>query len=149
MQNWHYFMNVRLKIFLILFLKIKLNIMNAPKIVAFAAASLMLMTSCKQETAAAAGTETAQNQKAPAVKPEIASMHIEGMTCAIGCAKTIEEKLAETPGVQEAKVDFDKKEATVHFDADKLSEKDLTKLVESCADGKTYKVSNVKVDKKA
>lgn len=123
--------------------------MKAPKIVAVVATSLLLMTSCKQETAMAQGQETAQNEKTPVTKPETASMHIEGMTCAIGCAKTIEEKLAETPGVQEAKVDFDKKEATVHFDADKLSEKDLTKLVESCADGKTYKVSDVKVDKKA
>lgn len=123
--------------------------MNASKIVVFIAASLLLMTSCKQETAAAVETETAQNQKTPAGQPETVSMHIEGMTCAVGCAKTIEEKLAETPGVKEAKVDFDKKEATIHFDADKLSEKDITKLVESCADGKTYKVSNVKVDKKA
>jgi Cu+-exporting ATPase len=136
-------------IFNFVFEKIKQYLMNAPKIVAVLATSLLLMASCKQETASAPGSETAQNEKAPAVKPETASMHIEGMTCAIGCAKTIEEKLAETPGVQEAKVDFDKKEATVHFDADKLSEKDLTKLVESCADGKTYKVSNVKVEKKA
>ncbi|WP_052201443.1 heavy-metal-associated domain-containing protein [Flavobacterium psychrophilum] len=37
------------------------------------------------------------------------SFNIEGMTCAIGCAKTIENKLVSLDGVQKATVDFDKK----------------------------------------
>lgn len=145
LQNWHYFMKVRLKIILILFLSIDFKSMNASKIVAFFAGSLLLITSCKQESAASSGSETALNAKASVVKPTVASFQIEGMTCAIGCAKTIEKKLAETPGVQKAKVDFEKKQATVHFDADKLSTNQLKQFVESCADGKTYKVTAIKV----
>ena len=38
-----------------------------------------------------------------------AEFNIEGMTCAIGCAKTIEKKLAKMDGVKSAKVDFEKK----------------------------------------
>ena len=85
---------------------------------------------------------------AAATKPEVATFHVEGMTCAVGCAKTIEEKLAEMDGVQSAKVDFETKTATVNFDLDKLKSDDLVKAAESCADGKTYKVSDVKLGNK-
>jgi copper chaperone CopZ len=67
------------------------------------------------------------------------------MTCAVGCAKTIEKQLSEMDGVQNAKVDFDKKVATVNFDLDKLKSEDLVKAVESTGDGQTYKVSNIKL----
>lgn len=92
-----------------------------------------------------------QNKKeiAAVTNPETATFHVEGMTCAVGCAKTIEEKLAEMDGVQNAKVDFETKTATVNFDLDKLKSDDLVKAAESCADGKTYKVSDVKVGNKA
>ena len=83
-----------------------------------------------------------------ATKPATAQFHIEGMTCPEGCAKTIEKKLSEMEGVQNAKVDFDKKEATVNFDLDKLKADDLVKAVETTGDGKTYKVSAVKTEKK-
>jgi mercuric ion binding protein len=105
--------------------------------------------SCKNnETTVEKKTVVAQkNEKTPATKPEVATFHIEGMTCEIGCAKTIEEALNELDGVQEAKVDFEKKQATINFDLDKLSTADLVKTAEACADGKTYKVSDVKTGK--
>jgi copper chaperone CopZ len=62
------------------------------------------------------------------------------MTCAMGCAKTIEKKLADMEGVQKATVDFDKKEATVNFDAAILTPEKLYATVEATADGNTYKV---------
>ncbi|MEI7509872.1 MAG: heavy-metal-associated domain-containing protein [Flavobacterium sp.] len=91
---------------------------------------------------------SAHKEVAAAVKPETATFHIEGMTCPEGCAKTIEKKLSEMEGVQNAKVDFDKKEATVNFDLDKLNAADLVKAVETTGDGKTYKVSVVKTGNK-
>lgn len=78
--------------------------------------------------------------KAPAAKPETASFKIEGMTCAMGCAKTIENKLSKMDGVQKATVDFDKKEATVEFDAAVLTPEKLYTTVEATGDGATYKV---------
>lgn len=92
---------------------------------------------------------TTKKEIAAATKPETASFHIEGMTCAMGCAKTIEKKLADMDGVQSATVDFDAKTATVNFDLDKLKSEDLVKTTEACADGKTYKVSDVKLGNKA
>ncbi|MGL2962887.1 heavy-metal-associated domain-containing protein [Flavobacterium sp. RSB2_4_14] len=89
---------------------------------------------------------SAQEQKtnAVAVKPETASFKIEGMTCAMGCAKTIETKLSKMDGVQKAVVDFDKKEATVSFDASVLTSEKLIEAVETTGDGATYKVAGIK-----
>ena len=96
---------------------------------------------CKHHSAEAPKTEAKPAAKEIVVANlDSTRFHIEGMTCAIGCAKTIESKLNETPGVQNATVDFDKKEAAVSFDKTQQSKASLTKIVESCADGATYKV---------
>ena len=84
-----------------------------------------------------------------AVKPEIASFNIEGMTCAIGCAKTIESKLSKMDGIQKASVDFENKQATVEFDASVVTPEKLVEAVEGTGDGETYKVSNIKTKGKA
>jgi mercuric ion binding protein len=124
--------------------------MNFTKSIAMIALAGLLFVSCKkntEETTATASTETT----APKVKKEIAtanlqtaSFKVEGMTCAIGCAKTIESELSDLDGVQKATVDFDKKLATVTFDKTVQNPQSLTKVVEATADGKTYKVSNMK-----
>ncbi len=121
--------------------------MNFTKsLVTLGIASTMLF-SCK-DTASKPATDdnkeevTATEQKAPAIaaKPETASFKIEGMTCSMGCAKTIEKELANMNGVQKATVDFDKKEATVEFDAAVLTPEKLFATVEATGDGTTYKV---------
>lgn len=111
--------------------------------------SVIFFTSCKQTTnettteGAAANAVVASTEKAAAVKPETASFSIEGMSCAIGCAKTIEKELSGMEGVQKASVDFETKKATVEFDATVQTPESFVKTVEAAADGKTYKVSNV------
>jgi mercuric ion binding protein len=108
----------------------------------------VVFTGCKEtaksaEEAPAANEATAKTE-APAGKIETASFKIDGMTCAIGCAKTIETKLSGMEGVKNATVDFDNKTATVEYDAAKQSPEKLVETVEATADGKTYKVSDVK-----
>ena len=125
--------------------------MNFTKSIAIIVLSGLLFASCK-DNKTQVKTETASTEAtAPKVKKEIAaanlqkaSFNIEGMTCAVGCAKTIQEELTALDGVQEAKVDFDKKLATVSFDKTVQSPEGLTKVVEETGDGKTYKVSNMK-----
>ena len=106
----------------------------------------LLTVSCKKEAEA---KEVAVEKETAALKKEVviaaenvqtASFEIEGMTCAIGCAKTIEEELGALDGVQKATVDFDSKKATVVFDKTIQNQESLTKVVEATADGKTYKV---------
>ena len=48
------------------------------------------------------------------------------MTCAV-CPITVKKALEKVPGVTNAKVDFDKKTASVSFDPDKTSAATLTK----------------------
>jgi mercuric ion binding protein len=125
--------------------------MNFTKSIAIIVLSSLLFTSCK-DNKAESKTETASTETtAPKIKKEIAtanlqtaSFTVEGMTCAIGCAKTIQEELTNLDGVQTAKVDFDKKLATVTFDKTVQTPENLTKVVQATGDGKTYKVSNMK-----
>src|SRR6478752_8773196 len=125
--------------------------MNFTKSITVITLSVLLFASCK-DNKAEVKTETASTEtEAPKVKKEIAaaniqtaSFTIEGMTCAIGCAKTIQEELTALDGVQTAKVDFDKKLATVTFDKTVQTPESLTKVVQDTGDGKTYKVSNMK-----
>ncbi len=99
---------------------------------------------CKKETAAAEGVKTETKATKEIAKAETTSFNVEGMTCEMGCAKTIETKLASLDGVQKATVDFDKKTATIEYDAAVQTPEKLVETVEAVADGKTYKVSNVK-----
>ena len=54
-----------------------------------------------------------------AVKKENISLAISGMTCEIGCAKTIQSKLSKKQGVTKANVIFTDSIATIEFDPNK------------------------------
>jgi len=69
---------------------------------------------------------------------------IEGMTCASGCAKTIENTVAELAGVTFSKVNFDEKTATFKFDETKTTEKEIIAAIASLNEGQ-YKVGNVEL----
>ena len=71
-----------------------------------------------------------------------AEFNIKGMTCEIGCAKTIQKKLAGMEGVKLAKVDFKNELAMVEYDVAKANPASITKTVTSVAD--TYSVENMK-----
>ena len=47
-------------------------------------------------------------------------LDVQNMTCRV-CPITVKMALERMPGVTDAKVDFDKKTATVHFDPDKAN----------------------------
>ncbi|HLT33097.1 MAG TPA: heavy metal-associated domain-containing protein [Aquaticitalea sp.] len=71
-----------------------------------------------------------------------AEFGIEGMTCAMGCAKTIERKLAKMEGVKSATVDFNKKIAMVEYDESRVSPATLEETVKKTGD--MYSVNNMK-----
>lgn len=119
--------------------------MKISKLLLAATITGLSLVGCKQ-AASAPPDEKQTAQVKHTINPEkvqTASFTIDGMTCAIGCAKTIQEKLSETDGVQKATVDFDKKLATVAYDSSLQSPESITKIVESTADGNTYTVSNM------
>ena len=125
--------------------------MNFTKSIAIIAIAGLVFAGCKDGKTEAKADMVSTETTTPKVKKEIApdnlqtaSFNIEGMTCAVGCAKTIQEELTALDGVQTAKVDFDKKLATVTFDKTVQNPENLTKVVQETGDGKTYKVSNMK-----
>tara|TARA_R110002049_G_scaffold97908_2_gene238495 strand:+ start:671 stop:1066 length:396 start_codon:yes stop_codon:yes gene_type:complete len=71
-----------------------------------------------------------------------AEFTIDGMTCAIGCAATIQKKIAKMEGVKSASVDFDRKLAMVEYDNAKVTPTSLIETVTNVADN--YKVSDMK-----
>lgn len=125
--------------------------MNFTKSIATLALAAFLFVSCKKNTDEAPKEKAAAETDAPKAKKAIAAENlqtanfsVEGMTCAIGCAKTIQEELSDLDGVQTATVDFDKKLATVTFDKTIQTPETLTKVVQASGDGKSYTVSNMK-----
>lgn len=74
-----------------------------------------------------------------------AEFGIDGMTCAMGCAKTIEKKIAKMDGVKSAKVDFEKELAMVEYDEAMVTPKTLEEAVAKAGD--TYKVKDMKTVK--
>lgn len=77
-----------------------------------------------------------------AVNYSKAEFKIDGMTCAIGCAKRIEGKLAAMEGVKSATVDFEKKLAMVEYNKAKVDFNALTNTVTKVPGD--YKVSDMK-----
>lgn len=131
--------------------------MKALKSVSAFALAAVLLVSCKQnsnkqeeENISADSTAVEQvssnenNTNEVAGVMQTATFQVEGMSCAIGCAKMIEGKLSKMDGVKTAKVDFDSKTATVEFDDAKQNPDAMKKMVEELAKG-AYKVENMQV----
>ena len=125
--------------------------MNFSKSILTITLASLLFVGCKEKTSETV-LDSATENGAPKVKTEIASTNlqtasftIKGMSCEIGCAKSIQEELNGLVGVQTVTVDFEKESATVSFDKTVLTPEELTKVVEATADGKTYTVSNMKL----
>lgn len=112
------------------------------------ALSTLFLTSCKDKAVASTETsteETTETKTLAAVgKIETASFNIDGMSCEIMCASKIQKELAATEGVQKATVDFEKKSATIEYDAAVISPEKLVEKVEAVNGGDSYKVSNLK-----
>lgn len=114
----------------------------------FMAAAFMVsckQTSNKQKENVTDSTEQVSSAEISGTMQK-ATFQVEGMSCAVGCAKVIEGKLAKMDGMKSAKVDFDTKTATVEFDDAKQNTDAIKKMVEEIANG-AYKVENVNVSK--
>lgn len=61
-----------------------------------------------------------------AAPPQTIVLDVQNMTCSL-CSVTVRKSLEKVPGVSQAHIDYDKKTATVRFDADKTSAAALAK----------------------
>ncbi|GGW58207.1 Cu+-exporting ATPase [Winogradskyella epiphytica] len=127
--------------------------MKTFKTLSIVAIIALVFTSCKNESQPEVKTvevEVTKKEVASTLDPNATYAKVEfgidGMTCAMGCAKIIEKKMAKMEGVKSAKVDFDKRLAMVEYDEAKVTPKSLEEAVGSVAD--IYKVKDMhKVEK--
>ena len=61
-----------------------------------------------------------------AVTPKTITLAVQNMTCEL-CPITVKKSLKKVAGVNAVKVDFNKKTATVNYDADKVQPVAMTK----------------------
>jgi len=107
---------------------------------------LLVIVSCKNETKpevetieVKTATEATDNKLDLNATYAKAEFKIEGMTCAIGCAKTIQKKMAKMDGVKSAVVDFDRQLAMVEYDEAKVTPTSLEEAVKKAGDDYTVK----------
>lgn len=105
--------------------------MKTKKIFFSVAIACFVLTGCKNDV----------KKETLAVNKQQVSLAISGMTCEIGCAKTIQSKLSKKEGVLDAKVIFNDSIANIEFDANTTSKKDLIAFVDGIAGGEMYKAS--------
>jgi len=80
-------------------------------------------------------------------KIQTVSFAVSGMTCEIGCAKTIQSKPSKKEGVTDAIVVFSDSTATVSFDSSKTSTTDISSFISGIAGGDAYTASELKPKK--
>jgi len=103
-----------------------------------------LFVSCKTNTTENKKTDTDFKKGVVAKNIQSVNLSISGMTCEIGCAKTIESKLSKRVGVANAKVIFKDSIATVQFDANITNKEELITFVNSIAGGSMYAAKETK-----
>ena len=94
------------------------------------------LTACKNTS-----TKTDVKKENSAANTQKVTLAISGMTCEIGCAKTIQSKLSKKEGIASATVVFKDSIALVEFDADKISKSEIISFVEGIAGGDLYKAT--------
>lgn len=102
-----------------------------------------IMQSCKNqsepETKTAEHKAVTEKKLNPDAEYKTASFEIEGMQCAMGCAKVIEKNIAAMDGVKEAEVNFDTKIATISYDTEMVTKDDLIAMVSKTGDAYSVK----------
>lgn len=110
--------------------------MKIQKIIFTVLLAVFTLSACNTES-----KKTTEVKISKTPKLEKVAINISGMTCEIGCAKTIQSKLSKKEGVLNAKVIFNDSTANIEFDANTTSKKDLISFVSGIAGGDLYTAS--------
>ena len=119
-------------------------IMNKKAIFLLLAISATLIISCSINDEKGK-TKDLKSDVLQMAKMETISLAISGMTCEIGCAKTIQSKLSKKEGVADAIVVFTDSIATITFDSNKTSTEDLSSFITGIAGGNLYTASEIRL----
>ena len=130
----------------------KFKIIKVLKLTVPLVSILVLILNCKQnKEAEIISVETANSQshieipQANVLNYATATFTIKGMSCEMGCARAIENKLSKLDGMSKASVNFKEEMATVKFDANKVDETLLTSTVNSVSQTLSFSVEDFKM----
>ena len=113
--------------------------MKFTRILAIICITTFSLTACKTDS-----KKKPETTEISAPNPQKLAFNISGMTCEIGCAKTIQSKLSKKAGITSAKVVFTDSIAMVEYNASAISQEEITSFVNGIAGGDLYKVKNAK-----
>jgi mercuric ion binding protein len=101
--------------------------------------NITLLSTFSLLMACSSSTEpTAEKTEIKAENVVVADFAIEGMVCAMGCAKTIEDEVLGMNGVAASSVDYETGKAHFEYDKTQLTEAELIAKIESLADGQYH-----------
>lgn len=104
--------------------------------------SVSVLAACsnsgQQETEAATNVDVQPNTTL--------TVSIEGMTCAVGCAKTIQKAVAEMPGVAFSEVNFEEGQGIFSFDNEQVKAEEIVEMISGMNDG-AYKTDVLSLEK--
>jgi len=120
-------------------------IMNKKAIFLLLAISATLIISCSINDEKGK-TKDLKSDVLQMAKMETVSLAISGMTCEIGCAKSIQSKLSKKEGVAAAVVVFTDSIATITFDSNKTSAENLSSFITGIAGGNLYTASEIRLN---
>ncbi|MCF6181206.1 heavy metal-associated domain-containing protein [Lutibacter sp.] len=101
----------------------------------------LIFISCGDKKSSIKPEKTKPAKEQIATNLKSVEVDIKGMTCEIGCARTIQSKLSKVDGVTYSKVNFDTKKGIFTYDANKLSKNDIVKKINGIAGGDIYKAT--------
>ena len=108
--------------------------------------SCLLIWSCSDKTKKL-NNEDVKSGVLQMAEIQTVSFAVSGMTCEIGCAKTIQSKLSKKEGITDAVVVFSDSIATVSFDSSIISTTDISSFISGIAGGDAYTASELKPKK--
>jgi len=106
----------------------------------------LVVTSCKNETSPEIKTVDVNQEQVqekvlnPDANYIAAKFEIDGMMCAMGCAKVIEKNIAQMDGVKTVEVDFESKTAKVEYDEEMVNRDLLIANIKKTGD--SYEVTS-------
>lgn len=109
----------------------------------FILTAAFVLFSCNDAKKESATEKSGIEKQEVAANYKTIEVEIEGMTCEIGCAKTIESKLSKVEGVKYSKVNFEAKVGQFTYDENKISKEDIAKKIAGIGGGDLYKATKI------
>ena len=116
------------------------NLLKMKKLVQFLGVSILtisLLNSCgsvPEQKTIAADSKVDKTEVLAENRAEV-KMEVEGMVCAMGCAKFIEDKVGNLNGIVASNVDFEEGTALFEFDKTTVSSEEIEKFINDMHDG--------------